>query len=148
MKHFLLVVMMFLPFSVMADIPEFNTLADKYAVNNSVMVTTIDRDMIALFAGEMEELDMVDKILVILAEEPTLGKAIVEESKAIAKRANAERLIDASNDGTDVEVYVLKDGEMITDIIVIIADDNQMGASVISGRIKPENLGKLIQVQM
>lgn len=148
MKRFLLAVMMFVPFNLMAAIPEFNTMADKYGDTESVIVTTIDRDMMQLFASQMEGIEMIDNIVVILSEDQTVGKAIIDEAKSIVLKIKADELLDANNEGTDIEVYTLKEGDMISDIIVIIGDDSQMGVSVISGNISLEDIGKLIQVQM
>jgi hypothetical protein len=130
----------------MAAIPEFNTMADKYGDTESVIVTTIDRDMMQLFASQMEGIEMIDNIVVILSEDQAVGKAIIDEAKSIVLKIKADELLDANNEGTDVEVYTLKEGDMISDIIVIIGDDSQMGVSVISGNISLEDIGKLIQV--
>lgn len=146
MKRFLLAVMMFVPFNLMAAIPEFSAMADKYGDTESVIVTTIDRDMIQLFASQMEGIEMIDNIVVILSEDQAVGKAIIDEAKSIVLKIKADELLDANNEGTDVEVYTLKEGDMISDIIVIIGDDSQMGVSVISGNISLEDIGKLIQV--
>lgn len=148
MKRFLLAVMMFVPFNLMAAIPEFSAMADKYGDTESVIVTNIDRDMMQLFASQMEGIEMIDNIVVILSEDQTVGKAIIDEAKSIVLKIKADELLDANNEGTDVEVYTLKEGDMISDIIVIIGDDSQMGVSVISGNISLEDIGKLIQVQM
>ena len=148
MKRFLLAVMMFVPFNLMAAIPEFSAMADKYGDTESVIVTNIDRDMMQLFASQMEGIEMIDNILVILSEDQAVGKAIIDEAKSIVLKIKADELLDANNEGTDVEVYTLKKGDMISDIIVIIGDDSQMGVSVISGNISLEDIGKLIQVQM
>ncbi len=148
MKRFLLAVMMFVPFNLMAAIPEFSAMADKYGDTESVIVTNIDRDMMQLFASQMEGIEMIDNILVILSEDQAVGKAIIDEAKSIVLKIKADELLDANNEGTDVEVYTLKEGDMISDIIVIIGDDSQMGVSVISGNISLEDIGKLIQVQM
>jgi hypothetical protein len=138
--------MMFVPFNLMAAIPEFSAMADKYGDTESVIVTTIDRDMIQLFASQMEGIEMIDNIVVILSEDQAVGKAIIDEAKSIVLKIKADELLDANNEGTDVEVYTLKEGDMISDIIVIIGDDSQMGVSVISGSISLEDIGKLIQV--
>jgi hypothetical protein len=138
--------MMFVPFNLMAAIPEFSAMADKYGDTESVIVTTIDRDMIQLFASQMEGIEMIDNIVVILSEDQAVGKAIIDEAKSIVLKIKADELLDANNEGTDVEVYTLKEGDMISDIIVIIGDDSQMGVSVISGNISLEDIGKLIQV--
>jgi hypothetical protein len=138
--------MMFVPFNLMAAIPEFSTMADKYGDTESVIVTTIDRDMMQLFASQMEGIEMIDNIVVILSEDQAVGKAIIDEAKSIVLKIKADELLDANNEGTDVEVYTLKEGDMISDIIVIIGDDSQMGVSVISGSISLEDIGKLIQV--
>lgn len=148
MKRFLLAVMMFVPFNLMAAIPEFSAMADKYGDTESVIVTNIDRDMMQLFASQMEGIEMIDNIVVILSEDQAVGKAIIDEAKSIVLKIKADELLDANNEGTDVEVYTLKAGETISDIIVIIGDDSQMGVSVISGNISLEDIGKLIQVQM
>lgn len=148
MKRFLLAVMMFVPFNLMAAIPEFSAMADKYGDTESVIVTNIDRDMMQLFASQMEGIEMIDNIVVILSEDQAVGKAIIDEAKSIVLKIKADELLDANNEGTDVEVYTLKEGDMISDIIVIIGDDSQMGVSVISGNISLEDIGKLIQVQM
>jgi hypothetical protein len=139
---------MFVPFNLMAAIPEFSAMADKYGDTESVIVTTIDRDMMQLFASQMEGIEMIDNIVVILSEDQAVGKAIIDEAKSIVLKIKADELLDANNEGTDVEVYTLKEGDMISDIIVIIGDDSQMGVSVISGNISLEDIGKLIQVQM
>ena len=92
MRRFLLIIMMLVPFSVMAAIPELNTLLDKYSNNTSVIATVIDRNMMTLFAGEMEGLEAVDSIVVLLSEDATTGDAIIADAKAMAERAKAETL--------------------------------------------------------
>ncbi len=146
MKRFLLAMMMLVPFNLMAAIPEFSAMADKYGDTESVIVTNIDRDMMQLFASQMEGVEMIDNIVVILSEDQAVGKAIIDEAKSIVLKIKADELLDANNEGTDVEVYTLKEGDMISDIIVIIGDESQMGVSVISGNISLEDIGKLIQV--
>ena len=148
MRRFLLIIMMLVPFSVMAAIPELNTLLDKYSNNTSVIATVIDRNMMTLFAGEMEGLEAVDSIVVLLSEDATTGDAIIADAKAMAERAKAETLVSHTSDEANVAVYCLKDGDMITDIIVLIGDDEQRGVSVISGSMNIDDIGKLIQVQM
>lgn len=148
MKRIILLILMVLPISAMASIPEFSAIIERYTNNDEVTTMTMDKAMIGMFAQDVEGIESIDKIDMVITENKSIGETIINEMKQIVEERNAERLLSTKTTEEEVKLYALKDGDSYSHIILIISDDTQMGAIVISGTILEEQFDKLVQVQM
>lgn len=149
MKRFILLAIMLLPVSLMAQIPQFSKLAEKYDDNEAVTSVNLNKQMMTMFAGENEMIDNLDEIQVILTSDAAIAKKVLDDSKKIVKKIGAEELVSANDDGENFAVYTIKHDGNITNIIVAIdctATDDESGVVVVSGSIPEERLGEAIQI--
>lgn len=149
MKRFILLAIMLLPVSLMAQIPQFSKLAEKYGDNEAVTSVNLNKQMMAMFAGENEMIDNLDEIQVILTSDAAIAKKVLDDSKKIVKKIGAEELVSANDDGENFSVYTIRHDGNITNIIVAIdctATDDESGVVVVSGSIPEERLGEAIQI--
>ena len=148
MKRLILLVLMVLPISVMASIPEFAALVERYSSNDQVTTMSMDKDMIAMLAQNSDGLEDVDDMAIILTENSELGTDIIAATKQIAQKLDAESIVSVDSISEAISIYVLKSDGNVSHIIMTISAEGQMGAIVISGNISIEELGELIQVEM
>lgn len=149
MKRFILLAITLLPVSLMAQIPQFSKLAEKYAENEVVTSVNVNKQMMTMFAGENEMIDNLDEIQVVLTRDTGVAQKVLDDSKKIIKKIGAEELISANEDGQKFTIYTIKQDGNITNIIIAIdctASDGESGIIVVSGNIPEERLGEVVQV--
>ena len=120
MKRFILMAIMLLPVSLMAQIPQFSKLAEKYSDNDAVTSMTVDKQMMAMFAGDDEMMEYLDEVQMVITSDATIADKILNESKKIVKRIDAEELISANEDGETLAIYIVKDGGNVVNIILLV----------------------------
>lgn len=149
MKRFILMAIMLLPVSLMAQIPQFSKLAEKYSGNDAVTSMTVDKQMMAMFAGDDEMMEYLDEIQILLTSDATIADKILNESKKIVKRIDAEELISANEDGETFVIYIVKDGGNVVNIILLAdctATSDESGVIIVSGCIPEAILGEIVKV--
>lgn len=149
MKRFILLAITLLPVSLMAQIPQFSKLAEKYAENEVVTSVNVNKQMMTMFAGENEMIDNLDEIQVVLTRDTGVAQKVLDDSKKIIKKIGAEELISANEDGQKFTIYTIKQDGNITNIIIAIdctASDEESGIIVVSGNIPEERLGEVVHV--
>ncbi|MBQ1173593.1 MAG: DUF4252 domain-containing protein, partial [Alistipes sp.] len=120
MKHTILLVMMMLPIMAMAQLPHFAKLGDKYNGKEGVTAMTINKQMISMFAGENADFDFVDEVQILLCEDAGVASNIVKDAKKAVKKSKIEELVSANEDGATFTVYTKSDGDIFTDIVVVV----------------------------
>lgn len=149
MKRFILMAIMLLPVSLMAQIPQFSKLAEKYSDNDAVTSMTVDKQMMAMFAGDNEMINYLDEVQMVITSDATIADKILNESKKIVKRIDAEELISANEDGETFVIYIVKDGGNVVNII-LLADctttSDESGVIIVSGSIPEAILGEIVKV--
>ena len=137
---------MMLPIMTIAQIPHFSKLNEKYNGQDGVNAMTINKQMISMFAGENADFDFVDEIQILLSEDADVAKSIVKDAKKAVKKSKVEELVSANDDGATFTIYTKSDGDIFTDIVVIIENEDPSGFIVISGNIPQDKISEIVKI--
>ena len=146
MKRTILLVMMMLPIMAMAQLPHFAKLGEKYNGMEGVTAMTVNKQMIAMFAGSDTDLDFVDEIQILLCEDAGVAKSIIKDAKKAVKKSDVNELLSANEDGATVTVYTKSDGEIFTDLVVVVENEDPSGFIVITGDIPQEKISEVVKI--
>ena len=146
MKRTILLVMMMLPIMAMAQLPHFAKLGEKYNGMEGVTAMTVNKQMIAMFAGENADFDFVDEIQILLCEDAGVAKSIIKDAKKAVKKSKIEELVSANEDGATFTVYTKSDGDIFTDLVVVVENEDPSGFIVITGDIPQEKISEIVKI--
>lgn len=146
MKRTILLVMMMLPIMAMAQLPHFAKLGEKYNGMEGVTAMTINKQMIAMFAGENADFDFVDEVQILLCEDADVAKSIVKDAKKAVKKSKIEELVSANEDGATFTIYTKSDGDIFTDLVVLVENEDPSGFIVITGDIPQEKISEVVKI--
>ena len=146
MKRTILLVMMMLPIMAMAQLPHFAKLGEKYNGMEGVTAMTVNKQMIAMFAGENADFDFVDEIQILLCEDAGVASNIVKDAKKTVKKSKIEELVSANDDGATFTIYTKSDGDIFTDIVVVVENEDPSGLIVITGNIPQEKISEIVKI--
>lgn len=146
MKRSILLALMMLPIMAMAQIPQFTKVVDKYSSNEGITAMTIDRNMIAMFAGENAAFDYVDEVQILLCEDEATAGKIVKDAKKAVKKSKVEELVIVNDEDGTYSIYTKKQDGQYKNFIVIIENDTPSGFIVISGSVPEEKLNEVIKL--
>ena len=146
MKRTILLVMMMLPIMAMAQLPHFAKLGEKYNGMEGVTAMTVNKQMIAMFAGENADFDFVDEIQILLCEDAGVASNIVKDAKKAVKKSKIEELVSANEDGATFTIYTKSDGDIFTDIVVVVENEDPSGFIVITGDIPQEKISEIVKI--
>ena len=130
----------------MAQLPHFSKIADKYNGTDGVTAMTVNKQMIAMFAGDNADFDFVDEIQILLSEDAATAQAIVKEAKKAINKSKVEELISANDDGATYTVYTKSNNDTYTHIVVIIENDDPSGFIVITGDIPQDKISEVVKI--
>ena len=146
MKRTILLVMMMLPIMAMAQLPHFAKLGEKYNGMEGVTAMTVNKQMIAMFAGENADFDFVDEIQILLCEDADVAKSIVKDAKKAVKKSKIEELVSANEDGATFTIYTKGENDIITNIVIVIENEDPSGFIVITGDIPQEKISEVVKI--
>ncbi len=146
MKRTILLVMMMLPIMAMAQLPHFAKLGEKYNGMEGVTAMTVNKQMIAMFAGENADFDFVDEVQILLCEDAGVASNIVKDAKKAVKKSKIEELVSANEDGATFTVYTKSDGDIFTDIVVVVENEDPSGFIVITGDIPQDKISEIVKI--
>ena len=146
MKRTILLVMMMLPIMAMAQLPQFAKLGEKYNGMDGVTAMTINKQMIAMFAGENADFDFVDEVQILLCEDADVAKSIVKDAKKAVKKSDVSELVSANDDGATFTIYTKGEGDIITNIIIVIENEDPSGLIVITGDIPQDKISEIVKI--
>lgn len=146
MKRTILLVMMMLPIMAMAQLPHFAKLGEKYNGMEGVTAMTINKQMIAMFAGENADFDFVDEIQILLSEDTGVAKSIVKDAKKAVKKSDINELLSANEDGATFTIYTKGEGDIFTDLVVVVENEDPSGFIVITGDIPQEKISEIVKI--
>lgn len=146
MKRTILLVMMMLPIMAMAQLPHFAKLGEKYNGMEGVTAMTINKQMISMFAGENADFDFVDEVQILLCEDAGVASNIVKDAKKAVKKSKIEELVSANEDGATFTIYTKSDGDIFTDIVVVVENEDPSGFIVITGDIPQEKISEVVKI--
>ena len=137
---------MMLPIMAMAQLPHFAKLGEKYNGMEGVTAMTVNKQMIAMFAGENADFDFVDEVQILLCEDAGVASNIVKDAKKAVKKSKIEELVSANEDGATFTVYTKSDGDIFTDIVVVVENEDPSGFIVITGDIPQEKISEVVKI--
>ena len=146
MKRTILLVMMMLPIMAMAQLPHFAKLGEKYNGMEGVTAMTINKQMIAMFAGENADFDFVDEIQILLCEDAGVASNIVKDAKKAVKKSKIEELVSANDDGATFTIYTKGENDIIANIVIVIENEDPSGFIVITGDIPQEKISEVVKI--
>jgi hypothetical protein len=149
MRRFILLLILLLPNMVMATQPEFDALSRRYTNIEGITVTNIDNNMLTLMASSYTDastLEFIDNILVLISQDKKHGNDIIKRSSKIIKKLKLEPYLSVNDDSTMINIYCVKDGEIVTDLVVQLQDGENGGVVVISGNIPDDMINRIVQM--
>lgn len=130
----------------MAQLPHFAKLGEKYNGMEGVTAMTVNKQMIAMFAGENADFDFVDEVQILLCEDAGVASNIVKDAKKAVKKSKIEELVSANEDGATFTIYTKSDGDIFTDIVVVVENEDPSGFIVITGDIPQEKISEVVKI--
>ena len=146
MKRTILLVMMMLPIMAMAQLPHFAKLGEKYNGMEGVTAMTINKQMIAMFAGDNADFAFVDEIQILLCEDADVAKSIIKDAKKAVKKSKIEELVSANEDCATFTIYTKGENDIITNIVIVIENEDPSGFIVITGDIPQEKISEVVKI--
>ena len=137
---------MMLPIMAMAQLPHFAKLGEKYNGMEGVTAMTVNKQMIAMFAGENADFDFVDEVQILLCEDAGVASNIVKNATKAVKKSKIEELVSANEDGATFTIYTKSDGDIFTDIVVVVENEDPSGFIVITGDIPQEKISEVVKI--
>ncbi|MBO5900867.1 MAG: DUF4252 domain-containing protein [Alistipes sp.] len=144
MKRFIVMIMMLLPFSAMASIPEINELADRYSSVEDVTVVNLTGEMLAM-AGASGEIDpsVIENIVIIQSEKARYVKDVSKHFDKMVADANLKSIANIDKDGTAVNIYQKSVGDVM-DFIIFVADGAEVAVIDICGKFTEETFTTIL----
>ena len=146
MKRSILLVLMMLPIMAMAQLPHFAKLNEKYNGMEGVTAMTINKQMLAMFVGGNAEYDFIDEIQILLSEDAGVAKSIIKDAKKAVKKSDLAELISANDDGATFTIYTRGENDIITNIVIVIENEDPSGFIVITGDIPQEKISEIVKI--
>ena len=137
---------MMLPIMAMAQLPHFAKLGEKYNGMEGVTAMTVNKQMIAMFAGENADFDFVDEVQILLCEDAGVASNIVKDAKKAVKKSKIEELVSANDDGATFTIYTKGENDIITNIVIVIENEDPSGFIVITGDIPQEKISEVVKI--
>lgn len=144
MKRFIVMIMMLLPISAMASIPEVSELANKYSSTEGVTVVNLTGEMLAM-AGASGDIDtsMIEDIIIIQTEKARYAKDISKRMKKIVADDNLKSIANVDDEGTNVGIYQKTNGE-IMDFIIFVSEGSEVAIIDICGKFDEESIAEIL----
>lgn len=138
-------IMMLLPFSAMASLPELGELANKYSSVEGVTVVNLTGEMLAM-AGASGQIDpnIIKDMVIIQTEEVRYSKDISKHFDKIVKSCELTSIANVDKEGTKVGVYQKTTDELM-DFIVFVADGKEIAVIDICGKFDEENVATILE---
>lgn len=146
MKRSILLVLMMLPIMAMAQLPHFAKLNEKYNGMEGVTAMTINKQMLAMFVDGNAEFDFIDEIQILLSEDTGVAKSIIKDAKKAVKKSDLAELISANDDGATFTIYTQGENDIITNIVIVIENEDPSGFIVITGDIPQEKISEVVKI--
>ena len=144
MKRLILFMMLLLPCSAMASIPEVQKIAQAFADNDKASVVNISKQMLMMMGGGISGVEYVDSIILLSSDNKSASKAINKRTKRIAKKYKLDNLATLNEGNTITTVYIQTSNDRITEALVLVAEKEKTSLINISGKIPQEFAASLL----
>ncbi|MBO7313843.1 MAG: DUF4252 domain-containing protein [Alistipes sp.] len=145
MKRFLLLIMLLLPMSAMATLPEVDKMTGKYTSKEQASVVNISKQMLRMMGRGIAGVEHVDNIVMLSSDNKSAMKGIAKRTKKTAKKHKMENLITLNEGTTTTSVYTQISNDKITEALVLVVEKNKTTLINISGNIPQEVVINLIR---
>lgn len=146
MKKIIVLILMLLPMSVMASVPELTAMMEKYSTYENVTVVNLTGDMLKMALAESAEAEGVElvSLSVLTTEVAQLATEISTEVDALIAGLTLSTITNIEADGAKVQIFASKSGETYSDVVVYVRESAELVLVVISGDIPESMMGELV----
>lgn len=146
MKKIIVLILMLLPMSVMASVPELTALMEKYSTTENVTVVNLTGDMLKMALAESDEAEGIElvSLSVLTTEVAPLATEISAEVDALIAGLTLSTITNIEADGAKVQIFASKSGETYSDVVVYVRESAELVLVVISGDIPESMMGELV----
>lgn len=149
MRRIIVLIAILLPVATYAHIPAIEQLGKEMSKYENVEYDSVGSVMLGMaqtFASKEQRstFKMLDHIDLIVCKSPTHEKSLEQRTLAITRNIGAEYLVTSTDQRGRNDVYVLKQGDVVKEVIIIThGKDGGLGVVAMSGTIPIERLGEL-----
>lgn len=146
MKRFILLIMLLLPMSAMATLPEVEKMTEKYTSKEQASVVNISKQMLKMMGRGISGVEYVDNIVMLSSDNKTAIKGITKRTKKAVKKHKLQNLATLNEGGSAISIYTQISDNKITEALVLIAEKSKTTLINLSGEIPQEVVDSLIGV--
>ncbi len=148
MKKLVLILLVALvPALTFAQNSAVEKLFAKYGGQDGFTTVSINGNLIKMIAqmSDDEEMDALNGIttIKILAQEDARASNFYDEVMGDLKRSNYEELMTVNSDDEDVIFLVKKDGDIISEFLLVVGGEDENALIYIGGKLKMSDLASL-----
>lgn len=146
MKRFILLIMLLLPMSAMATLPEVEKMTEKYTSKEQASVVNISKQMLKMMGRGISGVEYVDSIVMLSSDNKSAIKGITKRIKRAVKKHKLQNLATLNEGGSAISIYTQISDNKITEALVLIAEKSKTTLINLSGEIPQEVVDSLIGV--
>lgn len=146
MKRFILLIMLLLPMSAMATLPEVEKMTEKYTSKEQASVVNISKQMLKMMGRGISGVEYVDSIVMLSSDNKSAIKGITKRTKKAVKKHKLQNLATLNEGGSAISVYTQISDNKITEALVLVTEKSKTTLINLSGEIPQEVVDSLIGV--
>lgn len=146
MKRFLLLIMLLLPMSAMATLPEVEKMTEKYTSKEQASVVNISKQMLKMMGRGISGVEHVDNIVMLSSDNKSAIKGIAKRTKKAVKKHKMENLATLNEGNSVISIYTQISDNKITEALVLVTEKNKTTLINLSGKIPQDVVNSLIGV--
>ena len=146
MKRFILLIMLLLPMSAMATLPEVEKMTEKYTSKEQASVVNISKQMLKMMGRGISGVEYVDSIVMLSSDNKSAIKGITKRTKKAVKKHKLQNLATLNEGGSAISIYTQISDNKITEALVLIVEKSKTTLINLSGEIPQEVVDSLIGV--
>lgn len=146
MKRFILLIMLLLPVSAMATLPEVEKMTEKYTSKEQASVVNISKQMLKMMGRGISGVEYVDNIVMLSSDNKSAIKGITKRTKRAVKRHKLQNLATLNEGGSVISIYTQISDNKITEALVLVTEKSKTTLINLSGEIPQEVVDSLIGV--
>ena len=146
MKRFLLLIMLLLPMSAMATLPEVEKMTEKYTSKEQASVVNISKQMLKMMGRGITGVEHVDNIVMLSSDNKSAIKGITKRTKKAVKKHKLQNLATLNEGNSTISIYTQISDNKITEALVLVTEKDKTTLINLSGKIPQEVVDSLIGV--
>ena len=146
MKRFILLIMLLLPMSAMATLPEVEKMTEKYTSKEQASVVNISKQMLKMMGRGISGVEYVDSIVMLSSDNKSAIKGITKRTKKAVKRHKLQNLATLNEGGSAISIYTQISDNKIIEALVLVTEKSKTTLINLSGEIPQEVVDSLIGV--